>query len=99
MQSSFVVAFALPKHNFLYLFYVPSSFRKNTVYIQHISGTAAMYAAIKTNPINEMDLRLNYNCPSINEFVVLIHNRMGTALLSNYLLMGLAFTANDNCSL
>lgn len=58
-----------------------------------------MYAAIKTNTINEIDLRLNYNCPSINEFVVPIYNRMGTDLLSNYLLMGLAFTANENCSL
>lgn len=58
-----------------------------------------MYVAIKSNPINEMDLRLNYNCPSINGFVVLVHHRMGTGLPSSYLLMGLAFTANDNCSL
>lgn len=58
-----------------------------------------MYAAIKANPINEMDLRLNYNCPSINEFFVPVDHRMGTDLLSNYLLMGLAFTAHDNRSL
>lgn len=60
--------------------------------------------AIKTNTINEMALRLNYNCPSINGFVLkldLYWYTTGRIRVSSQTtcLWGWHLQPDDNCSL
>lgn len=63
-----------------------------------------MYVAIKTNTINEMGIRLNYNCPGINGFVLsldLYRYTTGWIQVSSQTtcLWGWHLQPDDNCSL